>query len=376
MQRGMAEMRLAAADELLDGNGKIEELRQCLASTERSALQPPPAASREFFVGRWHVDQGAGTTDVDWRDDGTCATRNVFEGGTHALDLKADVCIWQFERRSDNEFVINYRSTKLGDSYPRRLSFRIVNPARIHNIDQNYDAFRIVCPAQELGAYQKMLADRQSLADSDAGNLGYQQDLSSTLETIAGVLSAQGEYRAALDDYIRSLTIRKKLVLSDPGHQGWQRDLSVSYERVGEVHQVLNQMAEALEAYGSSLAIRQKLHLTDRGAVWARYDLAAIFEKIGTALKMVNNAKVALAAYSQGLLLRQGLADADRDNAQLQGELAVSLYLTSTVSDASAAKEALTKALAILEALERSQKLTAAQVAWPDLIRGELAKLP
>jgi hypothetical protein len=124
------------------------------------------------------------------------------------------------------------------------------------------------------------------------------------------------------------LTIRRKLVLSEPGHQGWRRDLSISYERVGQVHQKLNETKEALDAYKSSLA------------------------------------------------LRQGLADANPGNAQLQGDLAVVLYLMSTVSDAPAAKDALTKALAILEALERDKKLTAAQVTWPNFIRGELAKLP
>jgi hypothetical protein len=376
MQRRAAELRLAAADELLDGNGKIEELRQCLASTERAQSQPPPPASRAFFVGRWHVDQGAGTTDVDWRDDGTCATRNVFEGGAHALDLKADVCTWQFERRSDNEFVIDYRSTKLGDNYPRRLSFRIVNPTRIHNIDLNYDAFRIVCPAQELGSYQKILADRQRLADSDAGNLGYQHNLSNILETIGDVLSAQGDYRAALDDYIKSLTIRKKLVLSDPENQGWQRDLSVSYERLGQVRQVLNETGEALEAYASSLAIRQKLYLSNRRAFGTQHDLANSYDRVGTALKTLNNNKLALDAYEKSRSLRQGLADANRDNAQLQTELAITLYLLSTVSDAAGAKDALAKALAILEALERSQRLTAAQATWPSFVRGELAKLP
>jgi hypothetical protein len=144
-RRQLAELRLAVADELLD-DGNIEKLRQCVALTERAQSQPPPSASREFFLGRWHVDQGTITTDVDWRADGTCGTRSLFDRGTQAPDLKADVCTWQFERRSDNEFVINYRSAKLGDNFPRRLSFKIISPARIHNIDLNYDAYRIVCP--------------------------------------------------------------------------------------------------------------------------------------------------------------------------------------------------------------------------------------
>ena len=40
------------------------------------------------------------------------------------------------------------------------------------------------------------------------------------------------------------------------------------------------------------------------------------------------------------------------------------------------AKAALTKALAILEALERDHKLTPAQATCPSIISGEIAKLP
>src|SRR5262249_27711118 len=175
-QRQQAEMRLAAADELLDSNGKIEELRQCLASTARTAVLPPPPASREFFVGRWHVDQGGGSSDVDWRDNGTCETRNIFPDGTHPLDLKADVCTWQFEKVADDRFVVAFQSTKLGDNYPRRLSFKIVSPVRIRNTELNYDAFRVVCPAQELEGHQKELENRQRRAAAGPGNLPNQRD--------------------------------------------------------------------------------------------------------------------------------------------------------------------------------------------------------
>jgi len=47
-----------------------------------------------------------------------------------------------------------------------------------------------------------------------------------------------------------------------------------------------------------------------------------------------------------------------------------------TVPYALLARESRFKALAILEALERAKKLTAAQANWPNFIRGELAKLP
>ena len=69
------------------------------------------------------------------------------------------------------------------------------------------------------------------------------------------------------------------------------------------------------------------------------------------------------------------MADANPDNSGLQAELAISLYLTSTVSDAAAAKVALAKALQIVVTLEKAQKLTEEQASWPAFLRGEIAKL-
>jgi tetratricopeptide (TPR) repeat protein len=264
----------------------------------------------------------------------------------------------------------------LGDNYPRRLLFKIVNPTRIHNIELNYDAFKIVCPTQELAEYQKTLDERQKVADSDLSNLRNQRELSNIFETIADVLLAQGHYQDALDDYIKGLAIRKKLAISEPGDQKWQRDLSVSYERVGQVQQILEQPTEALDAFKSSLEIRQKLYLANRGAFLTQHDLADIYEKAGNVLKILNNNVVALQAYKISLPLRQGLADANPSNSVLQGELAISLYLTSTVSDAAAAKDALSKALQIVETLEKTQKLAVEQAGWPAFLRGEIAKLP
>src|SRR5439155_3885334 len=129
--RKQAELGLAAADELLDGAGKAEQLRQCLASTARASLKPPPRASREFFVGRWHVDQGAGqrfvSTDMDWLDDGTCKSNASFSGGARAKDMNSDVCTWQFRQGADDEFLIDYQSVKLGKG---QLRFKIISPTR------------------------------------------------------------------------------------------------------------------------------------------------------------------------------------------------------------------------------------------------------
>ncbi len=150
-------MRLAAADEQLDSD-KSKQMRQCINSTERMSQQPAPPGSRDFFVGRWHVDQGASSTDVDWRADGTCleknvfAAKNLFSGGAIALDLRNDVCTWEYRQLENGEFEIDFKSAILSDEYPRQLKFRIVSPTRIHNPEMNYDAFRILCPSDEIVA--------------------------------------------------------------------------------------------------------------------------------------------------------------------------------------------------------------------------------
>ena len=375
-QRRQAEMRLAAADELLDSNGKTEELRQCVASTARSELLPAPVASREFFVGRWHVDQGQGTTDIDWRSDGSCVSKNVFELGIHSLDLTSDVCTWTFEKRSDSEFVISFKSDRIPDNYPRRLPFKIINASRIRNVEVGYDAFRIVCPAQEIGLYQPILAERQRLADREPGNSKYQRELANILETIASVSMLQGQYRAALNQNAKGLTIRKALVLGDPGNADAQRVLSLSLERMGLLHYALHEGREALEAYQSSLAIRRQLHNANRNNFTAQHDLANGLEGVGMALKDLDERALALSHFNESLPLRQGLVNANRGNAALQIELFGTLYRMSTVSDATSAKAALGRALAVLESLEREHKLTDTQAGWPKFIRGEIAKLP
>jgi hypothetical protein len=61
---------------------------------------------------------------------------------------------------------------------------------------------------------------------------------------------------------------------------------------------------------------------------------------------------------------------------QWQSDLVVSLSKVSAVSDPQQARAVLREALAIVEALARDGKLTAAQKSWPQLFRDAVAKLP
>ena len=78
-RRHEAEAGIAAADELLEEYGKIDELRGCLAATERITSGHQPIASMDFFAGRWHVVQKSSSTYVDWRADGVCVLKSIVD---------------------------------------------------------------------------------------------------------------------------------------------------------------------------------------------------------------------------------------------------------------------------------------------------------
>jgi tetratricopeptide (TPR) repeat protein len=128
--------------------------------------------------------------------------------------------------------------------------------------------------------------------------------------------------------YQASLAIAERLAKSDPGNARWQSDLSASYNMVGDVQRAQGDLAAALKSYQASLTISERL------------------------------------------------AAANPRNADRQTDLVVSLYKVSTVSPPAEARILLTRALAILNTLSRTGKLTAAQQKWPDMLRAALAKLP
>jgi tetratricopeptide (TPR) repeat protein len=374
-RRQQAELRLAAADELMDA-GKAEQLRQCLASTLRASGHPAPRVTQAFFAGRWHVDQGFGSTDMDWRADGTCQSNNVFNNDVHAMDLKNDVCTWTFEALPGDEFVVTYKSAQLGANFPKRLRFKAVNPTRIHNVELNYDATRILCPAQELDLVRGDLAEAARRADAEPANTGLKHDVADARERVGEALAGQGSDAAALEEFTKALAIRRALVRADETNKIWQRDLSISYQWIGLANTRLKQTEPALDALEASLAIRQKLYFANPTDITIQHDLAAAHERVADLLKLTDKGRPqALEEYRRAAKLRSDLALANPDNATFSTELVASLYFVSTVADAATAKDMLTKAVALVGFLERQQLLTPEQANWPSMLKAELAKL-
>ena len=102
-----------------------------------------PQATRQFFVGRWQVEQKIGgiegSTFVDYFDDGNFSGREETFQGEQGGRTKVSGT-WDFVKLADNQFRLTLHSAN-GNQW--QGTFRIVDHDRIHNMDDNYDAVRV-----------------------------------------------------------------------------------------------------------------------------------------------------------------------------------------------------------------------------------------
>lgn len=332
-QRREAVLRLAAADELLDPD-KAATMRQCIATTQRMAARPLPAASRDFFVGLWHVDQGASSTYMDWRADGACesksvfAAENLFSGGSTSLDLKGDVCTWTYSRIGDKAFEIDYQSKLLGADFPKRLLFRIVDPTHIHNYDLNYDAFRVVCPAQEQPLLRADVAAAQARADADPKNAATAIAAAAAHRQFGTILLQQNEPVGAIAELSAAVSVYRDIDAAVGPASPRQRLLMSTLFSLGEAHRAAH----------------------DTGA--------------------------ARAAFRQGVEVGESAADAAAVDASGRFLLSAGLYELSQISDPPEAKEALRRAVAILDDLKARDQLDPRFASWLAIFEEALRNLP
>jgi tetratricopeptide (TPR) repeat protein len=303
----------------------------------------------------------------------------LLASGTQAVDTTGDVCTWSFEALPANAFVLTYKSTRLGDDFPKRLRFTALSPTRVHNTDLNYDATRIICPAQELSLDRAEVAELRDLAAAprlaSTGNTAPQRDLADAIDRLGEALTGQGDLAGALAQFQDSLKLRLAVARTDDENKLWQRDLSTTLLRLGLVRQALKQNVEALDTYRSSLAIRQNLWSANPTDPNARRDLAIAHERVGDMLNLIGNSHdEALNELRLALKLRSDLTMADRNNAMLSTELIVALYKVGALSDPATAKDLLGKAFALAQIMERQGSLAPEYASLPAFLKAELAK--
>ncbi len=385
----------AAADEQLDAHGTGEQVRACLDSTNRLA-DDPASPSPDYMVGIWHADAGGSSTngsstDMDWRSDGTCAFRHVYQGGLE-YDLHKDVCTWKYKPVAGHadEFELDWASKLLGPEYPKQLIFKIVSRTRMRNINIGYDAFRIVCPAQEVTVRQGELAVLQKQADADPGNLAHQVDLAGGFDKLGTALAAQDDSANAVVQFNAELNIYQNLASRDPGNKTWQQEAAQLCEQIadqqfaqakafnqsGNAQQSQQQSTAAVASYQKNLAIRQQLLRAAPEDVDAQLNAAHAFSRLAIALYWSNHRPEATNAVRDTVRLLQNIVDAHRGTPHVRVQLLWSLYYLGVMSgDATEERDDLRKSLAIATELDSKHEDPEEMIGVVVSLQAALAKL-
>ena len=394
-ERWRAVIWAAAADEQLDAHGTGEQVRACLDSTNRLA-DDPASPSLDYMVGIWHADAGGSSTngsstDMDWRSDGTCAFRHVYQGGQE-YDLHKDVCTWKYKPVAGHadEFELDWASKLLGPEYPKQLIFKIVSRTRMRNINIGYDAFRIVCPVQEITIRRGELAALQKQADADPGNLMHQVDLANGFDKLGTALAAQGDSANAVVEFNAELNVYQNLASRDPANLAWQRSAAQLFERIGDrqlaqakafnqagdAQHSLQQSTSAIASYQKNLAIRQQLLHAAPEDVDAQLNAAHAFSQLAIALYWSNHRPEATNAVRDTVRLLQNIVDTHRGTPHVRVQLLWSLYYLSVMSgDATEERDDLRKSLAIATELDSKHEDPEEMSGVVGFLQGALAKL-
>ena len=389
-ERWRAVVWAAAADEQLDVHGTGEQLRACIDSTNRLSDEPPPAASLDYMVGVWHVDQGFASTDMDWRSDGTCVSRHLYQNG-HEIDARNDVCTWKYKLIDEHDFEVDYQSKMLGDAYPKQLVFKIVSPTRMRNTNMGYDAFRIICPAQEITIRKSQLATLQKLASDNPGKLPQLVDLAGGFDKLGTALSAQSDSENALLQFNNELNIYQYLETREPGNLAWQQKAAQLLEQIGDLQfeqakasnqagnlqRSVEQATAALGSYQKSLALREQLLHAAPEDVDAQLNAAHVLNQLGVALYWSREFPLAANAIRQRVRLLENIIDKHHGTPQISVQLIWTLYALSLMSDnTTEASDALHKSLAIATELDSKHEDPEEMTGVVMFLQGALAKLP
>jgi autotransporter strand-loop-strand O-heptosyltransferase len=119
----------------------------------------------------------------------------------------------------------------------------LMDRARVHIAQGDRDAQRGDLVAA-LSDYREGLAIMRRLAEADAGNAGFQRDLSVAQNRIGAALLAQGDLQGAIDQHRASLAIMERLTAANPNNIDFQRDLAWCSARIAELLKVQHRVAD------------------------------------------------------------------------------------------------------------------------------------
>ncbi|MGB8029710.1 MAG: hypothetical protein WCF30_08585 [Terracidiphilus sp.] len=379
-QRLQAVIWAAAADEQLDTHGTGEQLRACIDSTNRLATDPAKA-SPDYMFGRWHVDEGGGSTDMGWNSDGTCVNNHMYENvngselevGGNGTGQKKEVCTWKYKPVAghDDEFEVDFADNMLGPDYPKQLIFKIKSRTQMRNINIGYGAFRIICPAQEITIREDELATLQKQVDANPGNVEDHTALASGFDRLGTASTDQGDFTNAFKDFDQELGVCQQLAQRKPADPDCLERVAASLEQLGNQEfnkaVALDQAGDgqgstqdanaAIASYQKDLAIREQLLHADPDDVDAQHNVALASNHAGIVLYWIGRNTEGVDAIRTAAQQLEKITDAHRGSPQISVDLLWILYnLSQRSGNAAEAKDSLSKSLAIATELAREHE--------------------
>jgi tetratricopeptide (TPR) repeat protein len=327
---------------------------------------------------------------MDWHRDGTCVSRHLYQNG-HEIDAKNDVCTWKYKLIDEHDFEVDYQSKLLGNEFPKQLIFKIISSTRMRNTKIGYDAFRIICPVQEITIRRSDLGALQEQAAADRGNLAHQVDLAGGYDKLGAAIAAQGDSANALIEFNTELNTYQNLETREPGNKTWQQKAAQTSEQVGDLQfaqakafdqaghalESVRQVTAALASYQKSLAIREQLMQAAPEDVDAQLNAAHTLNQRGIALYWSRHPADAANAIRKMVGLLENIVNRHHGTPQIQVQLLWGLYSLSQMSDnATEARDDLRKSLAIATELDREHAAPEEMTGVVIYLQDALAKLP
>jgi tetratricopeptide (TPR) repeat protein len=196
-------------------------------------------------------------------------------------------------------------------------------------------------PAEALYAYEKALAIRQKLVDTNLAVPEFQRDLARTHVSIGRAVWRTGKWEGAMASYRKALEIQQKLADANPAVTEFQSDLASCHHSIGFLLMNSGSNAQALRPFQQAMAIQQKLADANPAVTEFQHSLALSHTNIGELLGLMGKTEEALVSYRKALALLHRLADANPAVAQFQRDLRSTRWCIAWTEAASRPKEAL-----------------------------------
>ncbi len=289
------------------------------------------------------------STDQDWRSDGTCVSRHIYENG-HELDLKNDVCTWKYKPIAghDDEFEMDWASKMLGPEYPKQLIFKITSLRECATSISATTRFEssVRRRSSRSARASSRLSRNKPTRTPATWRIKWSSQADSTSwerhwrpKAILRMPSRTSTRNSAFAKNWRSATRRSGLS---------QRRAAQSFEQLGNQQftqattldqagdgpgELYKNATAALEAYQKNLVIREQLLHAAPADVDAQHNAALASNQAGIVLYWVGRNAEGIDAIRTAVRMLENITEAHRGSPQISVDLLWSLYNLSQRSD-------------------------------------------